>query len=443
MSRFAILFWHYKDWRLCRNRLELLRRYNPGVPIWGLYGGPLAEVHEFATALAPLLDDFYSYPHDRSARWKWANGDQLILQWYADRGQHLDFATLLVLQWDVVAFAPVERLFAECPPDRVFLPAVRPVRDVEQVWDRVDEAHPDNRAEYLAFVDQLRRDHGYDREPLCCEFTLAGFPKSFLAALMALGIPAQGWLEYRLPMLAQVLGFELWCGEAFNRPFLFELQAERSAWRRLWNRTMTAGKTPISRTTLFLHMMSPAGFRIFHPVHEPVPLTRPGLLRWYARHAMRELKKGDPPHVIDPAVSVVIRNRNEGRYLERVLAGLAAQDMAHQVIVVDNESTDNSLAVASRAGVQVLSIARGSFTYGRALNLGLRAATGSVCVILSAHALPIGNAFLRECVKPFADPRVAAARCLYAGKQGTRSARSRRSSWTRAPGSNQSSPRVR
>ncbi len=39
----GILFWFYRDVGLCRNRLRLLRRRNPGTPIYGLYGGPRSD----------------------------------------------------------------------------------------------------------------------------------------------------------------------------------------------------------------------------------------------------------------------------------------------------------------------------------------------------------------------------------------------------------------
>jgi len=87
-----------------------------------------------------------------------------------------------------------------------------------------------------------------------------------------------------------------------------------------------------------------------------------------------------------------------------------------EVVVVDNESTDDSVEVAREFGAKIVSIAKSSFTYGRALNLGLREATSEICVILSAHSLPLGVSFIRECLKPFENKMVAAVRCVYAGK---------------------------
>jgi rhamnosyltransferase len=116
-------------------------------------------------------------------------------------------------------------------------------------------------------------------------------------------------------------------------------------------------------------------------------------------------------------ISVVIRNRNEGTHLRHVLRALSLQDTPAQVILVDNASTDDSVRVAREFGATIVTLAQDAFTYGRALNAGLRVASGEVCVILSAHSVPIGPRFLSDCAKPFAhDPRVAAVRCVLARK---------------------------
>ncbi len=119
-----------------------------------------------------------------------------------------------------------------------------------------------------------------------------------------------------------------------------------------------------------------------------------------------------------PAVSVIVRNRNEAEYLALVLAALRAQrGVAAEIILVDNASTDASVALASEYGARVVSIARGAFTYGRALNVGLAEATAEICVILSAHAMPLGPWFLAECARAFDAPEVAAVRCVRVDKR--------------------------
>jgi GT2 family glycosyltransferase len=118
-----------------------------------------------------------------------------------------------------------------------------------------------------------------------------------------------------------------------------------------------------------------------------------------------------------PSVSVVIRNRNEAATLGLVLDALACQrEPAQQVVVVDNESSDGSRELALARGADVLDIPRGEFTYGRALNVGIAAARGELVLVLSAHALPLTRHFMTDVRAPFAQPSVAATRCLHVGK---------------------------
>ncbi len=115
-----------------------------------------------------------------------------------------------------------------------------------------------------------------------------------------------------------------------------------------------------------------------------------------------------------PKLSIVIRCRNEANGLRNVFAALRAQqcDFDWEVVLVDNESEDDTRRIAEEFGARIVPITRREFTYGRAINLGVRESRGEVVMLLSAHALPIGSHFLISAVAPFDDPQVAAARCL-------------------------------
>ena len=115
-----------------------------------------------------------------------------------------------------------------------------------------------------------------------------------------------------------------------------------------------------------------------------------------------------------PKLSIVIRCRNEAASLRNVLAALRAQrcDFNWEVVLVDNESEDDTRKLAEEFGARIVSISRQEFSYGRAINFGVAAAKGELVMLLSAHALPIGSYFMNAAVEPFNDPQIAAARCL-------------------------------
>jgi glycosyltransferase involved in cell wall biosynthesis len=101
-------------------------------------------------------------------------------------------------------------------------------------------------------------------------------------------------------------------------------------------------------------------------------------------------------------ISVLIRVRNESRALREVLARLDEQaiDAEVEVVVLDNESGDDSVAVALRSGARVYSIPQHLFGYGRALNLGVELCRGSIVVVLSAHSVPGTDRWLKDLVTP-------------------------------------------
>ena len=77
-----VLFWFYKDFQICRDRLKKLRKLNKNIRIYALYGGPLPEASKALTYIYDLVDDYYVYPHEKQPRWKWKHGDQMIASVY-------------------------------------------------------------------------------------------------------------------------------------------------------------------------------------------------------------------------------------------------------------------------------------------------------------------------------------------------------------------------
>jgi glycosyltransferase involved in cell wall biosynthesis len=117
----------------------------------------------------------------------------------------------------------------------------------------------------------------------------------------------------------------------------------------------------------------------------------------------------------DIYLSVVIRVRNEAKSLRRVLEALRAQrcSFAWEIVIVDNESEDETGELCKQYNARVIPITREEWTYGRALNRGINNARGQLVLLCSAHSIPIGSYFLESAVAPFADPDIAAARCLF------------------------------
>ncbi len=107
-------------------------------------------------------------------------------------------------------------------------------------------------------------------------------------------------------------------------------------------------------------------------------------------------------------VSIIIRTMNEKDDLEKLLNVLLNQNYhSHEIIVVDNESTDGTVQLAQERGAKVITISRQDFNFPRSLNRGAEAASGEILVYLVGHALPYTDDWLRCGMEHFSDANVA------------------------------------
>ena len=196
----VVLFWFYKDPDVVTSRVSLLRHFNPDIQILGLYGGPPSEYKSFSQA-ADRFDDVWVHPY-LGSDWMWRNGDLAIVNWFKGRGQGMSWSQVLVHQWDLLTTRPL-REFALRSQREVLLTGVRPLEEVSDRWVWV-QSWSDHRSNYEAF-----RSHPLIRgQPeFASIFVLSAFSYDFLTdyAQTATGVP--GFVEYRLPTLANILGY--------------------------------------------------------------------------------------------------------------------------------------------------------------------------------------------------------------------------------------------
>jgi glycosyltransferase involved in cell wall biosynthesis len=103
-----------------------------------------------------------------------------------------------------------------------------------------------------------------------------------------------------------------------------------------------------------------------------------------------------------PTVSIVIRALNEAAHLPALFAGIArGTRQPDQLVLVDSGSMDDTVAIALAHGAEVVRIDPERFSFGRALNLGCRHASGEVLVFVSAHVYPLDEHWLERLVEPF------------------------------------------
>lgn len=105
-------------------------------------------------------------------------------------------------------------------------------------------------------------------------------------------------------------------------------------------------------------------------------------------------------------VSVIIRTKNEERWIGSCLKAVYAQNYKNlEVILVDNMSTDQTVEKAQQWPIKLVTIKE--FKPGHAINEGIRASTGEILICLSGHCIPTDEYWLENLIAPLEEKDVA------------------------------------
>ena len=104
-----------------------------------------------------------------------------------------------------------------------------------------------------------------------------------------------------------------------------------------------------------------------------------------------------------PKISVIVRTKNEERWITHCLQAVFAQTHKHlEVILVDNESTDKTVEKAKQFPIASV-VTCTDYRPGKALNLGIQASKGEFIACLSGHCIPVNERWLEHLLKNFDD----------------------------------------
>lgn len=106
-------------------------------------------------------------------------------------------------------------------------------------------------------------------------------------------------------------------------------------------------------------------------------------------------------------ISVVIRTYNEEKHIKEVLDSLKQQTYEnYEIIILDSESTDKTIEIASQYDVLVKHIKKSEFNYSYASNKCVEYATGALVCFLSGHSVPVKSTYLEEINEVFQNKEI-------------------------------------
>jgi len=109
-------------------------------------------------------------------------------------------------------------------------------------------------------------------------------------------------------------------------------------------------------------------------------------------------------------ITVVIRAKNEAKWLKSCLLAVQLQDYGDvEIVLVDNNSEDSTREIGEYFGCTIVDISDEDFNFSRALNIGINAGSKPLVAMVSGHCVPADDQWLVRLAMHFRDPDVVAA----------------------------------
>ncbi|MBQ4634197.1 MAG: glycosyltransferase [Bacilli bacterium] len=115
-------------------------------------------------------------------------------------------------------------------------------------------------------------------------------------------------------------------------------------------------------------------------------------------------------------ISVIIPALNEEKHIKEVIDVVKKCNLIHEIIVVDNNSTDKTNEIAKEAGAKTLFCK--NIGKGHAMETGINNATGDIIVFIDGDICNYEDNFIAKIVKPIINKNIDFIKTAFAREGG-------------------------
>lgn len=255
----AMIYWFYKEPEVTKNHLQLIRKTNPSLKIYGVFGGEPDDAEKYESILGSMLDDFWVYPgtFGTDSYAKWIHGDLMLLDWYDKRGRQLPWDSVAVTQWDMLLFEDIKNVLPNIQKGQVFFSGYRDLDDAVEnrwSWTKPESKH---RQDFMNFKDFAAKQYGFEGQLKCCLYIFEVLTRDFFDIYQKVEDKKLGMLEYKNPTLAYLAGLSV-----YQRDVGVYWKDTRQSTD---TSPLNAMSIPVSTEYIKSELKKPDGWRLFHP----------------------------------------------------------------------------------------------------------------------------------------------------------------------------------
>lgn len=252
----AIIFRFYKEVSVCKNRLKILKKYNPSLKIFWIYWWEKTQENLYKKNLSDYLDDFYTLESTDPHR-KRINGDFALQERYKNRWKDLSRDSVYIVQRDILIFTSLEEYFSDYKENQIFLSwTTKLTKNIEKKRKRTSSK--EEKPKYIKFKNHIKEVYKHQKDNiLCCLPMFEILPRDFFNQYWTIAREAMWFIEYRKPTLAKILWFNFY---------------QKNIWvHRFQNKKelpMNARSIEISEEYIKNELDNKEWRRIFHPYYK-------------------------------------------------------------------------------------------------------------------------------------------------------------------------------